>query len=65
MPNRTKDSLETGNDPVQGNSANVMPTHAVTRRRFLRGSGVAAIGAALGGTGVGFPRTPQGGGSRT
>ena len=29
---------------------------AVTRRRFLGGTGVAAVGAALGGTGLGIPR---------
>ena len=42
---------------LQSISANARPTRAVTRRRFLGGTGVATIGAALGGTGFEFAQS--------
>ena len=53
MSNPTKASVGTGKKRARHDAAE--PAEEVTRRRFLGGTGVAAVGAALGGTGLGIP----------
>ena len=55
MSNPTKSSVEYWERAKPADGA-AEPAEAVTRRRFLGGTGVAAVGAALGGTGLGFPQ---------
>jgi hypothetical protein len=52
MSTPTRRPVETKNRRVQGDAGS---SEEVTRRRFLGGTGLAAAGAALSGTGLAFP----------
>jgi DMSO/TMAO reductase YedYZ molybdopterin-dependent catalytic subunit len=56
MSNPTERSIENRKDRVHGDLVELEPFAQVNRRRFLAGTGVAAVSATLGSTGVGFPQ---------
>jgi DMSO/TMAO reductase YedYZ molybdopterin-dependent catalytic subunit len=56
MPNPTERSVENRKDRVHDDLVELQSFEQVSRRRFLAGTGVAAVSATLGGTGIGFPQ---------
>src|SRR5215469_15226081 len=56
MSNPTERSVGNREDQVHGDFAELQTFARVSRRRFLAGTGVAAVSATLGGTGIGFPQ---------
>jgi sulfite dehydrogenase (cytochrome) subunit A len=56
MSNPTERSVENRKDRVHGDLVELQTFARVSRRRFLSGTGVAAVSASLGSTGVGLPQ---------
>src|SRR5215472_15987162 len=56
MSNPTERSVENRNDRVHGDLVELRAFARVSRRRFLSGTGVAAVSTTLGSTGVGLPQ---------